>query len=85
MNKYDLRECVRLKCFDCSCGQEVEVRECPVKSCANWPFRNAKTDWNGAEEPKFWHEWQKRKHNCNMTPEQKKAAGDRLRAFRAKR
>ena len=30
---------IREKCLDCSCQQPVEVKECPVKACALWPFR----------------------------------------------
>ncbi len=30
---------IRAKCLDCSCGQVKEIRECPVKNCALWPYR----------------------------------------------
>lgn len=30
---------IRLKCLDCTCGQEVEIRECTITSCALWPYR----------------------------------------------
>ncbi len=30
---------IRAKCLDCSCGQVKEVRECPVTTCALWPYR----------------------------------------------
>jgi len=30
---------IRTKCLDCSGGQRSEVRECPVRGCALWPFR----------------------------------------------
>ena len=30
---------IREKCLDCSCQQPIEVKECPVKACALWPFR----------------------------------------------
>lgn len=30
---------IRHKCLDCCAGQIVEVRECPVKDCALWPYR----------------------------------------------
>jgi hypothetical protein len=30
---------IRLKCVDCSAGEVKRVRECPITSCALWPFR----------------------------------------------
>ena len=30
---------IRTKCLDCSGGQRSEVRECPIRGCALWPFR----------------------------------------------
>lgn len=30
---------IRTKCLDCSNGQLKEVRECPVKRCALYPYR----------------------------------------------
>ncbi len=33
---------VRAKCLDCSCGQVKEIRECPVTTCALWPYRMGK-------------------------------------------
>ena len=30
---------IRKKCLDCSCGQLVEIRECPVIECALYPYR----------------------------------------------
>jgi hypothetical protein len=30
---------IRTKCLDCSVCQPSEVRLCPVKTCALWPFR----------------------------------------------
>ena len=32
----------RLKCYDCSCYQSNEVRECLVKTCPLYPFRLGK-------------------------------------------
>lgn len=31
---------IRAKCVECSCGVLSEVRNCTVKQCALWPFRN---------------------------------------------
>lgn len=30
----------KLKCLACSCYQPIEVKNCPVKACALWPFRS---------------------------------------------
>ena len=27
------------KCLDCTCGQLVEIRECPVINCSLYPYR----------------------------------------------
>ena len=31
---------IRAKCLDCSCGQFKEVRECTVKNCPLYSYRN---------------------------------------------
>ncbi len=33
---------IRLKCLDCTCWQENEVRLCPANDCILWPFRMGK-------------------------------------------
>ena len=33
---------IRLKCYDCSCYQSNEVRDCPVTICPLYPFRLGK-------------------------------------------
>ena len=33
---------IRLKCYDCSCYQSNEVRECLVTTCPLYPFRLGK-------------------------------------------
>lgn len=33
---------IRAKCLDCSGGSVLEVRECPVKTCALFPYRMGK-------------------------------------------
>lgn len=33
---------IRAKCLDCCCDQATEVRRCPSKTCALWPFRLGK-------------------------------------------
>ena len=34
---------IRAKCLDCSAWNAQEVRLCPIKTCALWPFRFGKT------------------------------------------
>ena len=30
---------IRMKCLDCTCGQVLEIRECPVIECPLYPYR----------------------------------------------
>lgn len=30
---------IRAKCIDCTNGQNVEIRECPIKKCPLWEYR----------------------------------------------
>jgi hypothetical protein len=30
---------IRLKCLDCTCNQEAQIRECTIRLCALWPYR----------------------------------------------
>ena len=39
MKRLTRQQAIRAKCLDCCCNQQVEVRECPVKSCALWRYR----------------------------------------------
>ena len=41
MNKlYDTPiKAMRKKCLDCTCGQFVEIKKCPVINCALYPYR----------------------------------------------
>lgn len=32
-------EAIRLKCLECVCWNQAEVRRCHITSCALWPFR----------------------------------------------
>ena len=39
MNKLTPVKSIRAKCLDCSSGSMKEVRLCPVRNCALWPYR----------------------------------------------
>jgi len=41
---------VKAKCLDCSNYATVEIRKCPVKACALWPFRPYKPSANDTSE-----------------------------------
>lgn len=58
---------IREKCLDCCCGSTLEVKECNVVKCPIYPFRMGKNPFRQKRE---------------MTEEQKKAIGDRLREAR---
>lgn len=30
---------IRMKCLDCCCGQQSEVKACTIRDCALWPYR----------------------------------------------
>ena len=38
-NPKSLRLAINAKCWDCSCGQRLEIRECPVVQCPLYPVR----------------------------------------------
>lgn len=40
-----LKKAVKAKCLDCSCYNSTEVRECPVKNCPLYAFRNGKNPY----------------------------------------
>jgi hypothetical protein len=39
---------IREKCRDCTCNQEVQIRECTIKLCALWPYRMGRYPKAGA-------------------------------------
>jgi len=41
---------IREKCLECSCWSFKEVRLCPVKDCALYPFRYGKRPDSGEKE-----------------------------------
>lgn len=58
---------IRLKCRDCTNNQITEIDNCPVKQCALYPFRFGKNPYREKRE---------------LSEEQKKAAGERLKNAR---
>lgn len=40
MKKLTPMRAIRKKCLDCCNGQLKEIRECPVKNCALYAYRN---------------------------------------------
>jgi hypothetical protein len=47
-NKSVLRA-VHLKCYDCSAYNSNEIKECPVKDCPLYPFRQGKNPFRKRE------------------------------------
>ena len=39
MESVGRKKAIRLKCLECTCQSEVEVRYCPCKDCPLWPWR----------------------------------------------
>lgn len=64
--KHNPVKAIREKCLECSNGQPSEVKYCPVEKCPLYPFRLGKNPFRKRE----------------MTEEQRKAVGDRLREAR---
>lgn len=40
---------VHLKCYDCSAFSSKEIKECPVKECPLYPFRQGKNPFRKRE------------------------------------
>lgn len=38
-DKFSLRKSINAKCYDCSCEQIEEIRNCTAKSCPLWNVR----------------------------------------------
>jgi hypothetical protein len=50
-NPTSRRLAINAKCWGCSCGQRVEIRECTVTACPLWNFRPYQTkEENSADE-----------------------------------
>lgn len=60
---------IREKCLDCCGGSPSEVKLCTCSNCALYPFRFGKNPYRQRRE---------------MTDEQRKVLGDRLREARKK-
>ena len=58
---------IREKCLACCCGSTTEVKECVVEQCPLFPYRLGKNPFRQKRE---------------MTDEERKALGDRLREAR---
>lgn len=53
MKKITPMKAIRLKCLECSCGSNTEVRERPIKKCPLYPYRSGhrpKTDILSTED-----------------------------------
>lgn len=65
--KHNPVKAIREKCIDCCGGSTSEVKECTCESCPIYPFRLGKNPFRQKRE---------------LTEEQRKAVGDRLREAR---
>ena len=59
---------IKMKCLDCSGDSLDEVRQCPITSCALYPFRMGKNPYR----------------NTEISPEQKAIRSTRMKALRQK-
>ena len=59
---------IRLKCLDCSSYNILEIKECPVKNCPLYPFRQGKNPFRKRE----------------LTDEQRQKIGERLNKTKQK-
>ena len=66
-NKNVLRA-IHLKCYDCSAYNINEIKECPVKECPLYPFRQGKNPFRKRE----------------LTDEQRQKIGERLNKAKTK-
>ncbi len=42
---------IRAKCLDCSGGQYIEVKLCPIKDCTLYPYRMGRRPKKGVDIP----------------------------------
>ena len=50
--RYTRNRAIRLKCYDCSCFNRAEIKQCTVKTCALYPYRMGKEIKADFTEPK---------------------------------
>jgi hypothetical protein len=41
---------IRAKCIDCTNGQNLEIRECPITECPLWEYRMGHRPKNNVDE-----------------------------------
>ena len=56
---------MRLKCLDCCCMQETEVRLCPSEDCSLWPYRMGKVDRGALKTTEHYAGYRPREHPGN--------------------
>lgn len=44
MERMTRAKAIRMKCLDCCCGQQAEVKSCHINTCALWRFRMGKEE-----------------------------------------
>jgi hypothetical protein len=44
MERLSRTKAIRMKCLDCSGGQQAEVRKCPATNCPLWRYRMGKEE-----------------------------------------
>lgn len=42
MERLTRGQAIKAKCLECCCGQYIEVKKCPCKSCPLWIYRLGK-------------------------------------------
>lgn len=56
MKRVTRAKAIRLKCLDCCCGNNAEVRRCPATKCPLYPYRMGKEDkglYEDGEDPEL--------------------------------
>jgi hypothetical protein len=51
MERLTRTKAIRMKCLDCSGGQQAEVRKCPATNCPLWRYRMGREE-NDELKPK---------------------------------
>lgn len=66
MREYNRKDAIRLKCFDCSGFQKLEIRLCPIKDCALYPYRLGKIEHKAFCEPRGAKDYLKSYHRVKL-------------------